>query len=238
MAILSTSCKGWWPTLTPDRPSMQEYVVEAICLMNPRIIVNGEMIFDIIDRCINAIISGIFAKITLVLDCCHGGMMVDIQNCRSEKEKSGEHVLWGRGYKFRIFLVPCKGYQMALEGFAESSAKMHPAFTQALILPLESDAERNITYEQLMGRIGALPSQTLVIHGDEYMSGSLVDLTGSSLGSFPIKALEQSRAGSSDLRSEEPIPPLLFHFYFASTIETCCSLSPPLNDLPATENLS
>ncbi len=109
--------------------------------------------------------------------------MVDVQNCRSGKvryakplpdmgrglyKKSGEHLFWGRGCESHIFLVACKGYQIALEGFAEPSAKIHGAFTQALLHALKSDAERTMTYGQLMARIGALPSQTPVIHGDGY----------------------------------------------------------------------
>ncbi len=164
-------------------PSMQEDVVEAICPIDRGSVANGEMVFDITDRDIDAIISGISAKITFVLDCCHGGTMVDVQNCRSGKvryakplpdmgrvlyKKSGEHLFWGRGCESHIFLVACKGYQIALEGFAEPSAKIHGAFTQALLHALKSDAERTMTYGQLMARIGALPSQTPVIHGDGY----------------------------------------------------------------------
>ncbi|SJL12683.1 uncharacterized protein ARMOST_16114 [Armillaria ostoyae] len=164
-------------------PSMQEDVVEAICPIDRGSISNGEMVFDITDRDIDAIISGISAKITFVLDCCHGGTMVDVQNCRSGKvryanplpdmgralyEKSGERLFWGRGCESHIFLVACKGYQIALEGFAEPSAKIHGAFTQALLHTLKSDAERTMTYEQLMGQIGALPLQTPVILGDGY----------------------------------------------------------------------
>ncbi len=162
-------------------PSMQEDVVEAICPIDWGSIANGEMVFDITDRDIDAIISRISAKITFVLDCCHGGTMVDVQNCRSGKvryanpdvgrvlyEKSGEHGIWGRGCESHIFLIACKGYRIALEGFAEPSAKIHGSFTQALLYALKSDAERTMTYGQLMARIGALPLQTPIIHGDGY----------------------------------------------------------------------
>ncbi len=164
-------------------PSMQEDVVEAICPIDRGSIVNGEMVFDITDRDINGIISGISAEITFVLDCCHGGTMVDIQHCRSEKvryanplpdmgralyENLGEGMFWSRDCESHIFLVACKGYQIALEGFVETRAKIHGAFTQALIHALESDTERTMTYQQLLGQIGALPSQTPVIHGDGY----------------------------------------------------------------------
>ncbi len=157
--------------------------MEAICPIDRGSIVNGEMVFDITDRDINGIISGISAEITFVLDCCHGGTMVDIQHCRSEKvryanplpdmgralyEKLGDRMFWSRDCESHIFLVACKGYQIALEGFVETRAKIHGAFTQALLHALESDTERTMTYQQLLGQIGALPSQTPVIHGDGY----------------------------------------------------------------------
>ncbi|KAK0494908.1 caspase domain-containing protein [Armillaria luteobubalina] len=164
-------------------PSMQEDVVEAICPIDRGSIANGEMVFDITDIDINTIIYGISAKITFVLDCCHGGTMVDVQNCTSGKvryvnplpdmgrvlyEKSGERLFLDRSSESHIFLVACKGYQIALECFTEPSAKIHGAFTQALLQALKSDAERTMTYGQLMARIGPLPSQTPIIHGDGY----------------------------------------------------------------------
>ncbi|KAK0486301.1 caspase domain-containing protein [Armillaria novae-zelandiae] len=163
-------------------PSMQEDVVEAICPIDRGSIAKGEMVFDITDRDINAIISGISAKITFVLDCCHGGTMVDVENCRSGKIRytsplpdmgkvlyeSGERLFGGRSSVSHIFLVACKGYQIALEDFAEPSAKIHGAFTHALLQALKSDAERTMTCGQLMARIGPLPSQTPIIYGDEY----------------------------------------------------------------------
>ncbi len=87
---------------------------------------------------------------------------------RALYENLGEGMFWSRDCESHIFLVACKGYQIALEGFVETRAKIHGAFTQALIHALESDTERTMTYQQLLGQIGALPSQTPVIHGDGY----------------------------------------------------------------------
>ncbi|KAK0439942.1 uncharacterized protein EV420DRAFT_1650706 [Desarmillaria tabescens] len=160
---------------------MQEDVVEAICPIDRGSIVNGEMVFDITDRDIDAIVSGVSTRITFVLDCCHGGTMVDVLNCRSGKvryanplpdmgkalyQKSEKHLLRERSWESHIFLVACKDYQIALEACANSSAKTHGAFTEALLHALKSDEERTMTYEQLMGRIGGLPLQTPVIHGN------------------------------------------------------------------------
>ncbi|KAG7441776.1 uncharacterized protein BT62DRAFT_936672 [Guyanagaster necrorhizus] len=175
-----------------DLPSMQEDVVEAICPIDRGSVVNGEMVFDITDRDIDAIVSGVSARLTCIFDCCHSGTVLDIMNCRSTKvryanplpdmgralyQKSQKCLRVGRNSEYHIFILACKSYQIALECNTDSGDRIHGAFTQALLHALESDIERTMIYEQLMGQIGVLPSQTPVIYAGSY-TGRLWSIGG------------------------------------------------------------
>ncbi|KAK0220966.1 caspase domain-containing protein [Armillaria nabsnona] len=164
--------------------SMEEDIVEAMCPLDRGKIVNGEMVLDITDRDLSEILSEARANVTLVLDCCHGGSFIDVQNCRSGKVRYANPLLdmgktlfqgsptarihHNRALAPYILLQACQSFQVAFEGCHGHHSKTHGDFTRALVDALKDDAERTMSYKDLLRHIGSLPLQTPTVCGDGY----------------------------------------------------------------------
>ncbi|PBK84635.1 hypothetical protein ARMGADRAFT_1036873 [Armillaria gallica] len=163
--------------------SMEEDVVDAICPLDRGKIVDGEMVMDITNRDLCEILSEARANVTLVLDCCHGGSFIDVQNCRSGKVRYANPLLaMGRTLFQRnptarihhngtvapyVLLQACQSFQVAFEG-CPGNSPTHGNFTRALVDALKVDVERTMSYKDLLSHIGPLPLQTPVLCGDGY----------------------------------------------------------------------
>lgn len=162
--------------------SMEEDIVDAICPLDRGKIVDGEMVLDITLRYLTGVLAEARAKVTFVLDCCHGGSFIDVQNCRSGKVRYANPLLdMGRSLFLGnptggihhnrevapyILLQACQSFQVAFEGCHYPNSQTHGDFTRALVDALKVDVERTMSYKGLLSHIGSLPLQTPVICGD------------------------------------------------------------------------